>query len=167
MSFPLTVAHAASRRTIGEVIELADKKPPEKTSESSSSKAFDVPDEAMVEPSGSKLDDTVRDKTLFGYDCEAGRALEQRLWAKPDSDPTSDRASDEPTVDSGKPDLLDVVPERFIQKEDKPEQPVMYSKAGKIIPGEWINGVFIRYKKDTPRPPLRKIGNPFLTKFVN
>ena len=152
ISFPLYVAHAALRRTVDEVIELADKKPPEVTTESSSSKAFDVPDEAAVESKDSKLDDTVRDKTLFGYDCEAGRALEQRLSAQPDSDPTSDRTSDKPTVDSGKPDLPDVIPERFVQKEDKPDQPVMYSKAGKVIPGEWINGVFIRYKKDTPRP---------------
>ena len=152
-SFPLTVAHAASRGTIVENAEQAEPKSSEKTSESPTTEAVDVPEEAKDESTDSKVDDTVRDKTLFGYDCEAGRALAQHLSSSGGSGPSSGRESAEPKVDSETKDLPDAVPDRFKQKEDNPDEPIMYSKAGKIIPGEWINGVFIRYKKGTPRPP--------------
>ena len=43
--------------------------------------------------------------------------------------------------------------ERFNAKEDDPDRPAMYTKKGKLIKGEWVGSVFVRYKKGTPRPP--------------
>ena len=49
-------------------------------------------------------------------------------------------------------DKGDKVPERFVQKDDDPNKPLVYSKAGKLILGEWVGDKFARYKPNTPRP---------------
>jgi hypothetical protein len=43
--------------------------------------------------------------------------------------------------------------DRFNAKEDDPNKPAMYTKKGKLIKGEWVGSVFVRYKRGTPRPP--------------
>ena len=42
--------------------------------------------------------------------------------------------------------------DRFIPKDDDPNKPVMYTKKGQPIKGEWVGSVFVRYRKGTPRP---------------
>jgi len=44
------------------------------------------------------------------------------------------------------------IEERFSGKGNSEKEPPQYTKRGKLILGEWINGKFVRYKKDTPRP---------------
>ena len=111
--------------------------------------AFDVPD---VKPSMDDKEQRYSDKCLPGYDVPPATMVdstsidvtrEVKLDAISHSPPSSENKS-VPKESEG------IVPDGFVPDQLNVEQPNMYTKAGKVINGEWLGGVFIRYKKYQP-----------------